>query len=204
LKHPMIAKRLRDESLSLEDAIHSDWLPAGILHLFACDCAERALRFDYGESWVPDIRCWDALRTKRQWVEGKSTIADLKRCIAHVETVEEGTEWPGVPAVWAVLKAMECDPKVAANRSAVWGRYSAEEQLRLNVLDSTFSDSAAVWNADVLTKEMYWQCCRLAGHIERYVEKRRHLLALLLWKARQGPALDWWEQELELSLFEYG
>lgn len=44
-----------------------------LLHEFACDCAEEALRVGK----VDDKRSWNAIKVKRDWLEGKATDAEL-------------------------------------------------------------------------------------------------------------------------------
>lgn len=43
------------------------------LHEFACRCAETALR----TAKVEDVRCWQAIETKRKWLRGEATDAEL-------------------------------------------------------------------------------------------------------------------------------
>ena len=43
------------------------------LHEFACSCAEDALKI----AKVDDPRCWNAIKTKRAWLAGKATDAEL-------------------------------------------------------------------------------------------------------------------------------
>ena len=43
------------------------------LHEFACRCAEDALR----TAKVEDVRCWQAIETKRKWLRGEATDAEL-------------------------------------------------------------------------------------------------------------------------------
>jgi hypothetical protein len=44
-----------------------------ILHEFACRCAVRALKV----AKVTDKRCWDAIKAKRDWLDGKITVDEL-------------------------------------------------------------------------------------------------------------------------------
>lgn len=68
---------LRDERVDAKDALwlilRENWIPASVLHEFACQCAERALaRVDN-----PDPRSVAAVATKRAWLRGEVTDADL-------------------------------------------------------------------------------------------------------------------------------
>lgn len=72
-------KVLRSESVSLSDrmqfALQQDVVEAKILHRFACYCAEHALRM----AREKDPRSWNGIRTKRAWLNGKTTSAELEK-----------------------------------------------------------------------------------------------------------------------------
>ena len=60
------------------------------LHEFACLCAEDALR----TAKVEDVRCWQAIETKRKWLRGEATDAEL--------AAARGAAWA---AAWAAARA---------------------------------------------------------------------------------------------------
>jgi len=49
-----------------------------LLHEFACDVAEMALK----RAKVEDKRCWAAIETKRKWLDGKVTDEELDAAMA--------------------------------------------------------------------------------------------------------------------------
>ena len=53
--------------------LREEFIPAKILHEFACRCAERAL----GLANVTDQSCWNAIEAKRKWLRGEITIEEL-------------------------------------------------------------------------------------------------------------------------------
>ncbi|HAA53928.1 MAG TPA: hypothetical protein DCE42_04200 [Myxococcales bacterium] len=66
-----IIDELKEQVITLEAALHKG-IPEELLHLFACDCAERALRRQESHSRTTDERSWEAIHTKRLWVHDKA------------------------------------------------------------------------------------------------------------------------------------
>ena len=68
---------LRLRRVSVEDRLWSvlreEFIPAAILHEFACRCAERALELVPN----PDPRSVEAIEAKRQWLRGEITGDEL-------------------------------------------------------------------------------------------------------------------------------
>jgi len=52
-------------------------LDARVLRLFACDCAERALRRERKQGREPDPRSWECVRIARLYAVGKATKEEL-------------------------------------------------------------------------------------------------------------------------------
>jgi len=59
-----------------------------MLHLFAIECAERALK---GAN-VTDERCWNALKVKRDWLDGTATDAELDAAWAAALAARDAAE----------------------------------------------------------------------------------------------------------------
>jgi len=63
------------------------WMDATmVLHEFACREAEDALQ----DAGITDERCWDAIRIKRLWVQGKATDEELTKvriAVANASTI---------------------------------------------------------------------------------------------------------------------
>lgn len=53
--------------------LREDLIEARVIHLFACDCAERAL----SRLEKPDERSVNAIKVKRLWLDGKATDDEL-------------------------------------------------------------------------------------------------------------------------------
>jgi len=66
------------------------WIDATmVLHEFACREAENALR----DAGVTDERCWDAIRIKRLWVQGKATNDELAESHDIIGAVSNIVTW---------------------------------------------------------------------------------------------------------------
>lgn len=106
--------------------LREDFIPAPILHEFACRCAERALaRFDH-----PDPRSVAGIEAKRKWVAG--TITDEELDLAWLAAW--GAEWDAARLVThttAQYAARACAQADA--QSAAW--------------DAAQAAQAAVWTA---------------------------------------------------------
>jgi hypothetical protein len=69
-----------------------------VLHGFACDCAERALKRECKAGREPDARSWDTIRVTRRWLAGEATDAEL----AAAGAVAGAAAWAAAgAAAWA-------------------------------------------------------------------------------------------------------
>src|SRR3990167_4497527 len=68
------------------------------IHLFAIECARRALIRERKAGREPDKRSWKALLVKRQWLDGRATDEELA-------------------AAWAAARAAACDVTNRAERA---------------------------------------------------------------------------------------
>jgi hypothetical protein len=75
------------------------------LHEFACRCAEAALK----TAKVEDRRCWEAIVTKRRWLNGEATDEELYAARAAA-----------LDAAWAAARAAARDAARAAAWDAAW------------------------------------------------------------------------------------
>jgi hypothetical protein len=103
-----------------------------ILHLFACQCAEKALK----DAKVTDERCWKAIKVKRQWLKGKASDEELAAARA---------------AAWAAARAASRDASWVAARDAAWA--AAWDAARDAARDAAW---AAAWAAsrDAFNKKL--------------------------------------------------
>ena len=58
--------------------INFEKYPDKVLHLFACDCAEMALKRERSEGREPAAASWEAVKAKRQWLKGEISKDKLK------------------------------------------------------------------------------------------------------------------------------
>ena len=114
--------------------LREEFIPAQVLHEFACRCAEWALsKLDH-----PDSRSIAAIQAKRDWLAGKITDRDL--AVARVAARD---------AVWVAAR----DAAGTATWTAAWdaARYAARDAARDAAWDSA-GDAARKWQVQELTK----------------------------------------------------
>jgi hypothetical protein len=92
-------------------------LDARVLRLFACDCAERALRRERRLGREPDPRCWEAVRVARRYAEGKAT--DAERAAAGTAARDAAGTAAGT-AAWAAARDAAGTAAGTAARDAAW------------------------------------------------------------------------------------
>jgi hypothetical protein len=78
---------------------------AKILRLFACDCAERALKRERDAKRETDVKSWAAIEAARKFADGKITIYELAAAR---------------DASWAAARAASWDAARDAARAAAW------------------------------------------------------------------------------------
>ena len=88
------------------------------LHLFACDVAEKALR----DAKVKDNRCWQAIGTKRAWLDGKATdeVLDAARDAALAAARDAARAAARDAAALAAARDAARAAAWAAARDAAW------------------------------------------------------------------------------------
>lgn len=112
---------LADDEVGAEDklwlVLREDFLSARVLHVFACQCAEEALKLIPD----PDPRSVKAVRIKRLWINGKATDKELDAAKAAAQEAALATA--GAAAETAARVAAE-----TAARAAAW--VTAEDAAR--------------------------------------------------------------------------
>ena len=76
-----------------------------VLHEFACEVAEEALLNERAQGREPDARSWAAIETKRRWLRGEASDADLT-------AARDAADAAARDAAWAASRA--------ASRAAAW------------------------------------------------------------------------------------
>ncbi len=95
-----------------------------ILHLFACEVAERALLFERERGREPDRRLFDAILTKRSWLAGKATDAELSAARSAASAAWSAARSAAWSAAWS---ATDSAARSAASEAA---RYAARLRRR--------------------------------------------------------------------------
>ena len=127
-----------------------------LLHHFACDEAERALKVRK----VTDERSWNAIKTKRLWLDGKATDAELDAAWA---AAWEAARDAARDAAWDAARAAARD----AARHAAWdaARAAARDAARAAAWDAARAAARdAAWDA---------QNKRLTARVNRLINRRR-------------------------------
>ena len=137
---------LSDPSLEPAERIltllESGQWPDAVFHQFACDCAERALQFEQQQGREPAQVSWDALHTRRQWLQKKTTPQELAqaRTLAHNAAHERSHKQEGYEAALAVADALS-DVRYAP-RAAAWALTSISQAASSNTQPETQSQEA--------------------------------------------------------------
>lgn len=144
-------KRGRDKIVAQNR--HVQWMLdiTRLLHEFACEVAEETLRTHN----IPDERSWNAIRVKREWVDGKATdeeldaawagawaaARDAARDVARAAAIatESAVAWA---VAWATERAAARaaawaaagNAAGAAARAAAWAGAAAREAAGLNAM----------------------------------------------------------------------
>ena len=112
-----------------------------LLHKFACDEAERALK----ARKVTDKRAWNAIKTKRLWLQGKATDVELAAARAAARAAAwDATRAAARAAAWDAAwdaardaaRAAAWDAARDAARAAAWDAQNRRLTARVNRLIS--------------------------------------------------------------------
>ena len=100
------------------------------LHLFACWCAERALRRERKAGREPDKRSWEAIRVKRRWLKGKATDEELStaRATAARDAAANAARDAARDAAWGAAWDTARDAARDAAANAAWAAANAERE----------------------------------------------------------------------------
>ena len=118
--------------------LREEFIPAQLLHEFACRCAEWAL----SKVVHPDSRSIAAIQAKRDWLDGKITDRDLEAA--------KDSAWAAVwdsagTATWTAAWAATWAAAEAAARDAAWAAAEA-------AAEAAEMDAARKWQVQELTK----------------------------------------------------
>jgi len=101
------------------------WIDAEmILHEFACREAEDVLKC----IGITNEASWNAIRTKRLWMQGKATVEELNDQVNS--SIEWGTHWPVDSATyWAICQTAHQAARWAADRAACSMAHCASDSI---------------------------------------------------------------------------
>ena len=93
--------------------LREEFLPADLLHEFACQCAEKALE-NYDD---PDPRSIAAITAKRKWLRGEITDEELSEAEDAARHAAREAAWC---AAWCAAQAAAWDTAREAAWEAAW------------------------------------------------------------------------------------
>jgi len=99
-----------------------------VLHEFACWCAERVLRRERKAGREPDDRSWNAIKTKRAWLDGKATDDELNAAWVAA--------WAAAAAADAARAAAAAEDRDAAKVAARNAQNAKLESLLTKLLEN--------------------------------------------------------------------
>jgi len=123
------------------------------LRLFACDCAERALKRERKAGREPDERSWKAIIVSRRYANGEATLEELQaawNAARNAADAARNAAWNAADAAWNAA-------------DAAWNAADAAWNAAWNAARNAAWNAArnAAWNA-----EIKWQRNRLARYLD--------------------------------------
>ena len=126
----------------LWSVLREEFIPAPILHEFACVCAEYALTLIDN----PDPRSIKAVEVKRAWMRGEATDEERTAALdAASEAVREAAAW-AAPGAWAASEAAGYAASDAASAAARYAAWAASDAAWA-ACDAAWTASEAGWDA---------------------------------------------------------
>ncbi|MCB9638243.1 MAG: hypothetical protein H6728_17080 [Myxococcales bacterium] len=183
---PELSQALREGTCSLKEAILSRLVPDVVLHRFACDVAEEALLYQQRQKgWAVPTWCFEGLRLKRLWAEGR--VGDASLCAAYSATLVVAHRTAERAALNAISRTADSAAYWASARAAY---AMAEGQSRREDFEETRQKLTA------------HQCALLASMCEELSQQRAWLLSVI--KKRYdafSSQMKLFQQELEDAIF---
>lgn len=133
--------------------------PDRLLHMFGCDCAERALyQLQKGDDTVPVI-FGELLRLKREWLEGACASEQLRSVRAEAEALISssfGEEECGQKMLWRSYVAAGEEDAFRAAKDASMGAVLGNAELVTEGMDEEDDARIDLWR-ETLQREKSWQ-----------------------------------------------
>ena len=125
----------------LQAVLREEFIPAPILHEFACVCAEYALTLIDS----PDPRSVKAIEVKRAWMRGEATDEERAAALdAASEAVREAAAW-AAPGAWAASEAAGYAASDAASTAARYAAWAASDAAWV-ACDAAWAASETGWD----------------------------------------------------------
>lgn len=200
-------------SITLERALRMTPIPQHILHHFAIDCAERSLLREECAGREPSVQCWEALRSKRRWIEGKASEQERHMAQMAVEKqvfycFEEdifSTQYAMYAAAASVAAATQHHSIFAIETNAShWAADSAAATAANRIKQTAHPSRQAlrkIWH-QARTQEYIWQCHQLAKRIEHALRIWQRFMVQLVHRTQHlEQHIQNWKDSLEYALF---
>lgn len=200
---PRLLALLDDPSAHLpkriEAILTASATPPSLLHLFACDCAERALVLEgrlYGGSSFVDWSFSYALSTKRLWLEGHASDEEMIQ--ARDAADQANLQGLSKHSSWAAAAAAGLSASSAALQASHECIRLAQEAAFFRVRFPSSPSRASLHP----TEEYRWQADRLRDLLRSFLAERSHLLSLLSSRFSHLRASHLvWLEHAEASMF---
>jgi len=113
--------------------LHKEIISERDMRLFACACAERALKRERKAGHDPDPRCWNAVKVSRLFANGMATAKELATARDAARAAAWAAAWDAArdaarDAAWAAAWDAARAAVRAAARDAAWAAARAAEQ----------------------------------------------------------------------------
>lgn len=108
-KKYLTARQILDLDIPAQDrlwpVLRPKLLPEKLLHEFACDIAEYALKQEREAGREPDERSWEVVRIKRLWIHGEASDEELDAARDAAWAARDAARAAAWDAAWAAWDA---------------------------------------------------------------------------------------------------
>ncbi len=188
-----IAEKLRDEQITVWDAVDSGKIPEHILHTFACDCAERFIEKERKQRREIPPEAETAIDVKRRWIEDPAKYAE------GLELAQD------MVLNYAKIVRTQEDNEYERGRHLAWLAWDASKKDAMQAARDTLNtyNAAWTWRYSLPSYEFVWMIDHLTSLLMDY-EIEQHKVILLLYKRALTiqQAFPTWQSELEDGLYQ--
>ena len=143
------------------------------LRLYACDCAERALRRERSAGREPAMASWRAVEVARRFANGVATrgepmaawaAAEVEAMAAAEVAAMAAAEVAAMAAAWAAAWAARAADAVTR---AAWAENAAADAAAWASRAAAWAATRAAWAENAAENERLWQVERLCWYLDR-------------------------------------